>query len=217
MLHASPRVRCAPDAKRGFDHGVFVPLQVAFPAADVPTTQLSLLRGLSAPAHVALGRALAPLRDEGVLVIASGMTFHDLAAMRAAIAGKAAVADVAAQSEAFDAWLTDTLTAADVAPDERLNRLEHWADAPHGAPGASMQDNSSTDFCLRSACVPSAGGAPDAAAGGCWRGAGRSRRAAVQRGAWRCRARLVLRMAMTRGNHDTDEHIQHRAGQWYPP
>jgi hypothetical protein len=210
MLHASPRVRCAPDAKRGFDHGVFVPLQVAFPAADVPTTQLSLLRGLSTPAHVAL-------RDEGVLIIASGMTFHDLAAMRAAIAGKAGAADVAPQSEAFDAWLTDTLTAADVAPDERLNRLEHWADAPHGAPGASMQDNSSTDFCLRSACVPSAGGAPHAAAGGCRRGAGRRGGAAVQRGAWLRCARLILRMAMMRGNHDTDEHIQHRAGQWYPP
>ena len=154
MLHASPRVRCAPDAKRGFDHGVFVPLQVAFPAADVPTTQLSLLRGLSAPAHVALGHAL---RDEGVLVIASGMTFHDLAAMRAAIAGKAGAADVAPQSEAFDAWLTDTLTAADVAPDERLNRLEHWADAPHGAPDASMQDNSSTDVaCVARACHPRA-------------------------------------------------------------
>ena len=106
-------------------------MTVAFPAADVPTTQLSLLRGLSAPAHVALGSALAPFRDEGVLIVASGMTFHDLEAMRSVMLGDKGAPDVAAHSEAFDAWLTDTLTA-DVASDERLRRLERWADAPHG-------------------------------------------------------------------------------------
>jgi aromatic ring-opening dioxygenase catalytic subunit (LigB family) len=66
------------DAQRGFDHGTFVPMMVAFPEATIPTTQLSLLRSLDPAAHLALGAALAPLRDEGVLVIGSGMSYHNM-------------------------------------------------------------------------------------------------------------------------------------------
>ena len=68
----------SPDATRGFDHGTFVPLMVSFPAAAIPTTQLSLLRSMDARAHLALGAALAPLRDEGVLVIGSAMSYHNM-------------------------------------------------------------------------------------------------------------------------------------------
>ena len=57
------------EASRGFDHGVFVPLLLAFPAADVPTVQVSLHGGLGLADHLRLGRALAPLRAEGVLII----------------------------------------------------------------------------------------------------------------------------------------------------
>src|SRR5690606_20728353 len=71
----------ATDANRGFDHGVFVPLKLAYPQADMPTFQLSLIEGLDPEAHVRLGQALAPLRDEGVFIVGSGMSYHNLKAL----------------------------------------------------------------------------------------------------------------------------------------
>ena len=77
-LLESAGFRTAADLARGFDHGTFVPLKLAFPKADVPTVQLSLKRGLDPAEHIAMGRALMPLREEGVFIIGSGMTFHNL-------------------------------------------------------------------------------------------------------------------------------------------
>ena len=107
------------DAERGFDHGVFVPLKVAFPDADVPVVQMSLHASLDPALHLAAGRALAPLRDEGVLVLGSGMSFHNLRAM--------GDPRVAAPSAEFDRWLT---AAAAATPSERDRRLADWANAP---------------------------------------------------------------------------------------
>ena len=104
---------------RGFDHGTFVPLKLTYPSADVPTIQLSLKRGLDPQEHLAIGRALAPLRDEGVFIVGSGMSYHN---MRAFFAG-----GPAAGSAEFDAWLTQAVTAS---PDERSRRLASWATAP---------------------------------------------------------------------------------------
>ena len=109
----------AEDAKRGFDHGTFVPLKLSFPDADVPTVQLSLLSSLDPSRHIDLGRALVPLRDEGVLIIGSGMSFHDL---RAFFRGNGR--DV---SERFDAWLQKTVTAE---PQTRNLLLQQWDKAP---------------------------------------------------------------------------------------
>ena len=65
------------DHERGFDHGVFIPLKVAFPHADVPIVQVSLLASMDPAEHIRIGRALdTPLRDEGVLIVGSGMTYH---------------------------------------------------------------------------------------------------------------------------------------------
>src|SRR5262245_30307766 len=72
-LLADAGIESAGDGERGYDHGTFIPLKVAFPEADVPTLQLSLQAGLDPTAHISMGKALAPLRDEGVLVVGSGM------------------------------------------------------------------------------------------------------------------------------------------------
>jgi aromatic ring-opening dioxygenase catalytic subunit (LigB family) len=110
----------ATDAERGFDHGTFVPLKLTYPDAEVPTIQLSLKAGLDPAEHLAIGRALAPLRDEGVFIIGSGMTFHNLRAFR----------DPRSQpvAETFDAWLRDAATSEN--PAERDRHLVEWAAAP---------------------------------------------------------------------------------------
>jgi aromatic ring-opening dioxygenase catalytic subunit (LigB family) len=112
-------VDSADDPARGFDHGTFVPLKLAYPAAAVPTVQLSLRRGLDPLHHLAMGRALAPLRDEGVFIIGSGMTFHNLRAFGDPRARPA--------SEQFDAWLRATAALPEA---ERNQRLTEWAQAP---------------------------------------------------------------------------------------
>jgi len=109
----------AADPERGFDHGTFVPLKLMYPDADLPTVQLSLKTGLEPAEHLALGRALAPLRDEGVLIIGSGMSFHNL--RRFFDRGGRAV------SVAFDAWLREAATAE---PEQRDRLLEAWPTAP---------------------------------------------------------------------------------------
>mmetsp|Transcript_14848 Transcript_14848/g.47370 ORF Transcript_14848/g.47370 Transcript_14848/m.47370 type:complete len:129 (-) Transcript_14848:201-587(-) len=65
-------IPCEEEGERGLDHGVFIPLSLAFPEADVPVVQLSMFSSLSAQSHLDLGAALAPLRERGVLVVGSG-------------------------------------------------------------------------------------------------------------------------------------------------
>lgn len=112
-------IRSADDANRGFDHGTFIPLKLTFPEADVPTIQLSLVDGLDPAAHLAIGKALAPLRDEGVLLIGSGMSYHNLREFRNS--GARSV------SEVFDAWLQQTAVAEVAVRDSELLR---WSSAP---------------------------------------------------------------------------------------
>ena len=118
-LLGAARFRTGTDPQRGFDHGTFVPLKLAYPEAEVPTVQLSLKRGLDPEEHLLIGRALGPLREEGVFIIGSGMTFHNLQAFRAAKATSA--------SEAFDAWLRETTT---LPPEARDRGLAQWSQAP---------------------------------------------------------------------------------------
>ena len=107
------------DAERGFDHGVFVPFLLMYPEADIPIVQLSLRNDLDAEFHLDLGEAIAPLRSEGVLIIGSGLTYHNMNAFGTAQSGP--------DSAAFDEWLTTACTAD---PQRRRGELTHWADAP---------------------------------------------------------------------------------------
>ncbi len=109
----------AADETRGFDHGTFVPLKVAYPHADIPTVQLSLVAGLDPETHLAMGRALAPLREQGVFIVGSGMSFHNMHAFRRG--------DGQALSQPFDNWLAET---APLPAAERESRLAAWDKAP---------------------------------------------------------------------------------------
>lgn len=107
------------EERRGFDHGVFVPLKVAYPDAPIPTVQLSLRRGLDPKEHLAVGRALMPLRDEGVLIVGSGMSYHNMRGFM----NPRSLAD----SKHFDVWLTNTVSEDAQA---RNTALARWESAP---------------------------------------------------------------------------------------
>jgi len=112
-------IESAADDKRGFDHGVFIPLKLVVPDAEIPTVALSLRAGLDPRAHVAIGRALAPLRDEGVLIVGSGMSYHNMRGF----------GDPRSlpKSERFDAWLEGVVKEEPAARDAALGE---WLVAP---------------------------------------------------------------------------------------
>jgi 4,5-DOPA dioxygenase extradiol len=112
------------DPQRGFDHGLFIPLKLMYPQADIPALQLSLLRGLNPTAHIALGKALRELAHENILVIGSGFSFHNLRAFSWQSVGAADPAN-----DAFQNWLIDVCTSS-VSQAEREQRLIEWDQAP---------------------------------------------------------------------------------------
>lgn len=119
-LLSAAAIETAKDGERGFDHGVFVPMKLAFPEADIPTVTLSLKRGLDPSAHYRLGQALAPLRREGVLILGSGMSYHNMRGFGTS-QGKS-------EALPFHAWLRETIV---MAPEARKKRLLDWSRAPN--------------------------------------------------------------------------------------
>lgn len=118
-LLAAAGVPAGENAERGFDHGVFVPFLIVDPKAEIPVVMVSLRRDLDPAFHVAMGKALAPLRDEGIVIVGSGMSYHDLRHFRDG-EGR--------DSATFDAWLVETVTQCD--PATREARLAEWQNAP---------------------------------------------------------------------------------------
>lgn len=126
------------DPERGLDHGAWVPLSLMFPAADVPVFQLSFQGDMDGRHHVSLGRALAPLRDEGVLILGSGGATHNLEAMQ----GRRPDEPPLDAALAFDEWLADAVARGrtdeiarfrEIAPDPDFNHpypSEHFLPLP---------------------------------------------------------------------------------------
>lgn len=113
-------IATAEDPQRGFDHGTFVPLGLMYPDADVPIVLLSLKSTYDPQEHIRAGQALAPLRDEGVLIIGSGLTYHNMRGF-----GRDESTSVA---EAFEAYLNNAISQAD--PAVRSDMLVQWEAAP---------------------------------------------------------------------------------------
>jgi len=109
------------DPDRGFDHGVFIPLKLIFPDANLPIVQLSLLQGLDPGLHIAMGQALAPLREQNVLIVGSGLSSHNLTSMMQPDTELEGSAD-------FNNWLID-VTAAE--PLYCREQLISWRQAPY--------------------------------------------------------------------------------------
>ncbi|NYT44099.1 dioxygenase [Alcaligenaceae bacterium] len=122
-----PRV----DAERGFDHGTFVPLGLMYPEADVPVVMLSMKSSYDAEEHIRVGQALAPLRDEGVLIIGSGLTYHNMRGFRRPESTPIA--------EAFEAYLNKAISQADA--NVRNNMLVLWETAPHARLAHPREDH----------------------------------------------------------------------------
>jgi aromatic ring-opening dioxygenase catalytic subunit (LigB family) len=118
-------VECRLDGQRGLDHGVFIPLKIMYPEADIPCVQLSLIQGLDPAAHIALGKGLAGVEHDNLLIIGSGFSFHN---MRAFFAPD--TPDTRQQNAAFQEWLVETC-ATDMSAKDREARLLDWESAPH--------------------------------------------------------------------------------------
>lgn len=106
------------NSQRGYDHGVFVPLLLMFPLADIPVVQLSLKNNLSPAEHLKVGQILEPLRSENILIIGSGLSYHNLKYLH----------DSKGVSKDFDNWLQDTMSASSF---DRTQRLINWTSAPN--------------------------------------------------------------------------------------
>lgn len=119
-LLAAAGIASLEDPQRGFDHGTFVPLSLMYPQADVPVVLLSLKSDYDAAGHIRVGRAIAPLRDEGVLILGSGLTYHNM--------GGFGRRESTAVSEAFEAYLETAISQPDAAVRNRM--LVDWASAP---------------------------------------------------------------------------------------
>jgi len=116
------------DSQRGYDHGVFVPFLLMFPKADIPVVQLSLKHNLDPAEHLEMGKLLEPLRSENILIVGSGLSYHNLRQLN----------DVHGFSKSFDDWLQTTMNAA---PEERSERLIDWESAPNARLAHPREDH----------------------------------------------------------------------------
>lgn len=116
--------------KRGLDHGVFIPFMLIYPEARIPIVQLSMRPDLDPAFHIELGRAIAPLRERDVLIVGSGMSYHNLKSFGPAATGP---------SRLFDEWLTAAVTEGETG--SRIQKLIHWREAPNALLAHPREDH----------------------------------------------------------------------------
>lgn len=114
------------DDFRGFDHGMFVPLKLMYPKADIPCVQLSLVGNLDPALHIRIGEALAKIAHENLLIIGSGFSFHNMEAFFSNDNGRNKV-----MNNAFEAWLIETCSSNEIDEGARRQLLIKWYEAPH--------------------------------------------------------------------------------------
>lgn len=112
--------------KRGLDHGVFIPLLLMYPEADIPVTQISLLKGLDPQTHLLMGKTIKPLLEKNILIIGSGFSFHNMRAFD--WSGKNERDE---KNDNFQEWLIDVLDRKEYTQEERENELKNWENAPN--------------------------------------------------------------------------------------
>jgi len=115
-------IKYSVNAERGYDHGVFIPMMLIYPNANIPTIQLSLVKGLDPEVHIKMGEALAPLREEGVFILGSGMSYHNMRGFRDSKADQ--------DSIPFHAYLRETLADNNKSYEEKKKGLVQWTQAP---------------------------------------------------------------------------------------
>ncbi len=113
------------DTSRGYDHGVFVPLKIMYPEASIPCIQLSLVNSLHPKEHIAIGRALAELQEENLLIIGSGSSFHNLRAFH-----EPQTEQSQTDNNAFEQWIAETMSSRQLGEKARAQILENWLTAP---------------------------------------------------------------------------------------
>jgi aromatic ring-opening dioxygenase catalytic subunit (LigB family) len=122
---------CRSDPHRGFDHGTFVPAGLMYPNADIPVVMLSLKRNYDALEHIRLGQALEPLRDDGILIIGSGLSYHNMRGF-----GRR---ESAAAAGEFESYLNAAVTSTD--PRQRNQMLIDWQTAPYARAAHPREDH----------------------------------------------------------------------------
>jgi aromatic ring-opening dioxygenase catalytic subunit (LigB family) len=129
-LLSNANIPCVKDHKRGWDHGVFVPLMLMYPEANIPVVAMSLHSSLDPELHIRIGQTLSTLRDQGVLIIGSGYSFHNFDYFFASTKSKRS--EGLQHSFNFNNYLVDSLTSDNLSLEERHNRLINWSSAPSG-------------------------------------------------------------------------------------
>jgi aromatic ring-opening dioxygenase catalytic subunit (LigB family) len=130
-LIAAAGLKVVTNPSQGFDHGVFVPLSLMYPSADMPIVMISIKSGYDPAEHLALGRALAPLRDRGGLIIGSGLTYHNMRGFNQERATE--------DAEAFTRHLNDVIALENV--HDRDEKLLHWERAPRARNAHPREDH----------------------------------------------------------------------------
>ncbi|QJR79441.1 dioxygenase [Alteromonas pelagimontana] len=123
---ASAGIKASIDQRRGYDHGMFVPLSILFPDANIPCVQISLMQSLDPLTHIQMGEALNTLEIENLLFVGSGFSFHNMTAFF----DKGNVANNG-KNLLFQQWLEETIMSDIIREAERKQRLLDWTNAPY--------------------------------------------------------------------------------------